>query len=101
MNFNLNLSKNLSKGPEIAQILGSDKILFTIKQNMNMGLIPLRSGDSKIDPTVAITYPLENTAVGDAGVGSTAAGIEGEALRPEGSGEVDYLGCVEIVVGPR
>lgn len=39
--------------------------------------------------------PLENPAVGDAGVGAGAGGVEGQALWAESSGDVDGLGVVE------
>ena len=66
-----------------------------------MDLLPIGRSDSKIDPAMGVSLPLENASVGNAGVWAAAAGIEGETLRPDGSGEVDYLRRVEVVVGPR
>ena len=85
----------------MCEITDPKKKFVNIETTMKMDLLPIGRSDSKIDPAMGVSLPLENASVGNAGVGAAAAWIEGETLRPEGAVEVDYLRRVEMVVGPR
>lgn len=63
--------------------------------------LPIRSGEDKISPTSALSLPFENPTIGDASVRTSSIAIENKALRANGSGDMEYAGGVEPVLGSR
>lgn len=55
----------------------------------------MRGSESEVGP--GISLPAKDSSVGDSGVGSAALQIEGEALRPHGSGHKYDLGAAQDV----
>lgn len=55
----------------------------------NYKTVPIGTCDSKFSPTSLFPFPLENPAIGDAGVGPSAVSVEDKTLRPDGSGDME------------
>lgn len=69
------------------------------EQNSGLNVLPLGGSESEVDPPALVALPLQDPAVGDAGVRAPAARVEGEALGPERSGDRHHPGSVEAVAG--
>jgi len=64
-------------------------------------VVPIGTGESKLSPALLLAFPLQNPAVSDAGVWPSAVRVKNQTLRPDGTGDVDYPRCVEVILGSR
>lgn len=71
------------------------------RADKRFNVVPPRGSESEVDPPALVPLPLQDPAVGDAGVRAPAARVEGEALGPESPGDRHDPGSVEAVLGSR
>lgn len=76
-------------------------MIVTTTINNYKNSIPIGTGESKISPPLLLAFPLQNPAVGDAGVGPSAVSVKNQTFRADGAGDMEYPRCVEVILGSR